>query len=70
VSFLFTPEHPKIAANYTLLGTHLEPDFSSAGEERSLQAPLGFEISIAQRAAEAGERFWLTPFIFINIARN
>ena len=35
-----------------------------------MQAPLWFKTSIAQRTAELGEEFLLTPFLFINIARE
>ena len=35
-----------------------------------MQTPLRFKTSIAQRTVEAGEKFLLTPFLFINIARE
>jgi hypothetical protein len=46
------------------------PDVPLAGQDRSLETPLEFEISIARKTAEAEEEFGLTPFLFINIARD
>jgi hypothetical protein len=46
------------------------PNCSPSVEGRTLQAPLGFKTFITQKTAEAGEEFLLTPFLFINIAKE
>ena len=67
----FISRTSKFAVNLTELAIirKFSPDFSTAGEERSLKDPLGFKTSIALRTAEAGEGIWLTPF-FSSISRE